>query len=74
VNLRAPVSGWKWGRDELWRWLDGGSAAGDEEEWRVGAPVVGKRRESGRIASGRGGDARDGDNRGRGGPETSVPR
>jgi hypothetical protein len=33
-----------------------------------------RERESGRIASGRGGDARNGNNRGRGGLETSVPR
>jgi hypothetical protein len=33
-----------------------------------------REQESGRITSKRGGDARDGDNRGRGWPETSVPR
>jgi hypothetical protein len=42
----------------LWGWYFGGR----------------RERESGRIASRRGGDARNGDNRGRGGLETSVPR
>jgi hypothetical protein len=49
-------------------------AAGGEVGWWGWHSSGRREQESHRIASGRGGDARDGDNRGRGGLETSVPR
>jgi hypothetical protein len=63
TTMSVRTCGWlELGRGELWRWLDGGSAASDGEERREGCSGGREGQESGRGAPRPGGDARGGNN------------